>query len=832
MGGTSYTITEGQLPFFTAIPSGTNVCYSFESTIASTNSRIYYAWSLLDGTGSASAESSESGEFTISSPSSVTATYSEVTSQVFTIDSPVNLLVTDPDGNQAGFEANGTTVNQIQGAIIVGPCSLQSDEEVNVTIPNPLAGNYSVEIFPSCASASGSAYTIDLQDSTGSQVYSGTAYQGESSQTISVPLAFTTTSLACNSPVVVGAPSTCTVKVSGAYGSTNGEKVYFTTPGLGAFNSTTCSLNSGNCSVNYTPATTVGSPQAITATYGGDFNNEGSSDTFSLTVNSVVVVCTPSPVVVGKPTTCTPTITGSKPFTGTITWTTSGSGKFSPTSAVCKLSKTKNSCLVKYTPSSAGTVTITASYSPSGSSKNPSSSGTFSLTVNKTTSKTTLSCSPNSVAVGSSKKIKCTLTVTGYNPTPPIRIMIGGSGGANIAISPCPSWPHWCIALGGTEAGTVTITASYGGDGNNTASSSIVSLTIKPVKAKLSVSCTSPSAGVGSGVTCTATLTGYYGSVSGETISWSQISGKGSVSFPSLATCALSSAGTCSIAVTGVSKGSVTIEAVYSGDTNNLGSSKTMGLKVKPTVLIAPSVEVSPTTIDSGQSAVLSTSASFSGGTSPYTCQWLEEAPGASSYSDLGSSFSCTAGSMPSETTGSLTAVGTWSFELQVKDGSGVPVTVTSSPVSVVVNTALSLTSFTLSPTSTDTGVPVTVTATVYWVGGTSPYTVTLYSGSSVTCSSDTVVVSVSGAHIPNPKTGLINSSVSFTFPSPASDTYYCAQVEDSSTPAVTVLSTTVEFTINVPLGLPTSLALLGSGQPSPYAIATYSSKTTTLKVT
>jgi hypothetical protein len=132
---------------------------------------------------------------------------------------------------------------------------------------------------------------------------------------------------------------------------------------------------------------------------------------------------------------------------------------------------------------------------------------------------------------------------------------------------------------------------------------------------------------------------------------------------------------------------------------------------------------------------------------------------------------------------------------------------VTSTPVKILVNTALSVTSFTLSPTSTDTGVPTNVTATVSWVGGTAPYTVTLYSGSSPTCTSDTIVVAVSGAHIPNPKTGLTNSSASFTFPSPSSDTYYCAQVEDSSTPAVAVLSTTAEFTIYVPPGLPTPLA-------------------------
>jgi hypothetical protein len=96
-----------------------------------------------------------------------------------------------------------------------------------------------------------------------------------------------------------------------------------------------------------------------------------------------------------------------------------------------------------------------------------------------------------------------------------------------------------------------------------------------------SVACSpSTTIDVGLSTTCTATVTGESGSITGETITWSQTGGTGSVSF-SLATCNLSgSPESCSVTVTGVTAGSATIQATYPGDTNNLGSSDTDALTV------------------------------------------------------------------------------------------------------------------------------------------------------------------------------------------------------------------------------------------------------------
>jgi YVTN family beta-propeller protein len=250
--------------------------------------------------------------------------------------------------------------------------------------------------------------------------------------------------------------------------------------------------------------------------------------------------------------------------------------------------------------------------------------------------------------------------------------------------------------------------------------------------------------------------------------------------------------------------------------------------------LVAPVISAAPSGLDSGQSATLSTATPFSGGTSAYTCQWLEEAPGASTFSDLGSSFSCTKTSLPSVSTGTLSALGIWSFDLQVKDSSSTPVTVTSNVATVTVNTSPSVT-LSISPTAIDSGQPsITVTATVAWSGGTSPYTVSLYRGSSSTCSSDTLVVTpLSGT---NPQTGLTAFSTAFTFSSPGSTTYYCVKLTDSSPTPLTATSATSPFTVSPVLSVGTpvlSPTTLDSGQSTAVtATVTWSGGTSHYSVT
>jgi hypothetical protein len=131
----------------------------------------------------------------------------------------------------------------------------------------------------------------------------------------------------------------------------------------------------------------------------------------------------------------------------------------------------------------------------------------------------------------------------------------------------------------GTIAGKVAIEGTYSGDPNNQGSSGNAGLTIRKASTVTVIACTQSSFSVGkSTTTCTATVTGGYSSQTG-TVTWSKVSGKGSVMF-SPTTCTLP--GTCSAIVTiaATHTGSLEIKAVYSGDFNNLGSLGTLLLTI------------------------------------------------------------------------------------------------------------------------------------------------------------------------------------------------------------------------------------------------------------
>ena len=207
-----------------------------------------------------------------------------------------------------------------------------------------------------------------------------------------------------------------------------------------------------------------------------------------LTLSSSNVSCSRSSVVVGSAITCKATVheSGTKAPTGKVTWSSSGSGTF--VKASCRLSKhnSYSACSVRYTPTAPGSVIITASYG--GDSNNPASAGAYNLVVSMRATKTTVTCSPESVVAGSSKKITCKALVKGYLPTGTVTWTQSGTGSVTLSSTTCtltrygPSLTtRTCsVKMTGATAGTVTLQTAYSGDPSNLGSYRTAALTIKP----------------------------------------------------------------------------------------------------------------------------------------------------------------------------------------------------------------------------------------------------------------------------------------------------------------------------------------------------------------
>ena len=290
--------------------------------------------------------------------------------------------------------------------------------------------------------------------------------------------------------------------------------------------------------------------------------------------SSTTVTCPTTSIGIFSRVKCTVSVSGNFPL-GVVTWSSNEAGSFSRSKCYLFL----GSCSVVYRPSSTDTpVTITANYA--GDKHNQPSSGTFSLTVTLKDSDTKATCLPDSVVAGSPTKVTCRAAVSGHRPEGTVTwSQTGGTGSVTFAYTTCTlNYGRCSIKLTGSTVGSVTIQASYGGDTTHLPSTATATLTVK-AKTSLALTCIPSPVASGSASTCTATLSGFSGSVSGEGISWYRMGGAGAGTFSST-TCALSPSGSCSITVTGMSAGNIRVGAFYLGDSANSRSSKATPLKV------------------------------------------------------------------------------------------------------------------------------------------------------------------------------------------------------------------------------------------------------------
>jgi hypothetical protein len=303
-------------------------------------------------------------------------------------------------------------------------------------------------------------------------------------------------------------------------------------------------------------------------------------------------------------------------------------------------------------------------------------SNAVSVTVNPVLAAPIVTPTPNMVDKGQTSTLTSNAVTTGTSPYT-YQWFEQAPGGSFSPISSANSPNYNFVTSNSTASGTwnfeLQVTDATGAQMNSTAAAIAVN-----TSATVTVSPTSWTMDVGQSKTFLATPSGGSGNYTSYQwyVNASNQTGQTASTF----------------SYTPTSSGSYSITVTVTDNSNTTSPQSNVAAVTVSSALVAPTPSASSETVDQGQSPTLSASV-LSGGTTPYSYQWLEKSPAASSYLAIsGANLS----SYSFVTTGS-TANGTWIFELQVTDSSSTPVVVISAPISVTLNVAPTIN---VSPTS------------------------------------------------------------------------------------------------------------------------------------
>jgi hypothetical protein len=387
--------------------------------------------------------------------------------------------------------------------------------------------------------------------------YSGDAnYAGSSStasHTVSTGTVSTTTTINFDTPDPSnpGQWVAVSVTVSGAGGTPSGM---VTITGADTNCTITLAGGSGSCNVVFT----IAGARGLTATYSGDANYAGSSDTASHTVSkgsstTTITADTPDPSAPGQTVAVSVTVSGAGAApTGTVTIT----GVY--TNCTITLSGGIGSCNVVF--NTAGTETLTATYN--GDANYAGSLGSESHSVKYATTTTITTDTPDPSTAGGSVAVSVTVIGGGGSPSGTVVItgadtnctitLVGGSGSCAVVFS---------------AIGTYTLTATYNGDAYYLVSQDTESHTVSQgPSSTTTITAVFPVASAAGGtVTVSVTVSGAGPTPTGTVT----ISGADAPCIITL----VGGSGSCNVVFS--APGTFTLTATYSGDLNYAGSSDT-----------------------------------------------------------------------------------------------------------------------------------------------------------------------------------------------------------------------------------------------------------------
>ncbi|HEX7925754.1 MAG TPA: Ig-like domain repeat protein, partial [Bradyrhizobium sp.] len=429
---------------------------------------------------------------------------------------------------------------------------------------------------------------------------------------------------------------------------------------------------------------TLGS-HTITATYNGDTNGNLASTSPPLTQivtlapTTTSLVSSANPSTPGQSVTFTATVSGSGSPTGTVQF------KDGATNLGAAVTLAGGTASFTTSSLSTGGHSITAVYG--GDSNNGTSSGGLTQTVGPTTTSTSVTSSLNPSTPGQS--VTFTATVTGASPTGTVQFKDGAAILGTVALAGGVA----SLTTSSLSTGGHSITAVYGGDANNTASTSAaLTQTVNQAASSTTVTSSLNPSTPGQSVTFTATVTGA--------------SPTGTVQFKdgaaNLGAAVTLAGGVAAFTTSSLAAGSHSITAVYSGDGNNTASTSAALVQTVNQAASTTTVTSSLNPSAPGQSVTFT--ATVTGASPTGTVQFKDGA------ANLGAAVTL-AGGVATLTTSSL-ATGSHSITV-VYSGDGNNTASTSAALTQTVNKAATSTSLVSSLNPSTPGQSVTFTATV-----------------------------------------------------------------------------------------------------------------------